>query len=296
MRLFNKPVITWLLIGMLFFLSGCVGQDPFARDSTLAKKMGLNGENLQAGRFTLAAWQRIAPPVTLLRVYIEGDGFAWKSRSRPSDDPTPHNPVGLMLAMADPSDNVLYLARPCQFAGVPLPTACTPAWWTDKRFSALVIESMNNALSQVVQRYPGAKIELVGYSGGGNIAALLAAQRTDVQSLRTVAGNLDVAYINTLHRVSAMPDAVNAINIAPKLAAMPQIHFSGGADDTVPPAVAKRFQRAAGTRCVQVETVPGMAHGSDWAAIWPRLLRKKIGCGPERKIPVQNVQGSVGSN
>ncbi|WP_435945480.1 alpha/beta fold hydrolase [Dryocola sp. BD586] len=280
MRLFNKLISGCLLIVIIFFISSCTGQDPFVRGSTFAKEKRLIGENLQTERFTLATWQRIAPPVKLLRVYIEGDGFAWKSRSRPSDEPTPHNPVGLMLAAADPSPNVLYLARPCQFTGQPLPAVCTPSWWTDKRFSPLVIETMNNALSLVMRRYPGAKIELVGYSGGGNIAALLAARRSDVHSLRTVAGNLDVAYVNTLHRVSAMPDAINAITVAPKLAGMPQIHFSGGADTTVPPAVAERFQRAAGTRCAQVETLPAMAHDSDWAAIWPDLLKKALSCGP----------------
>lgn len=296
MRVFSKAIIGGLLIGIIFFLNGCAQQDPHMRGSTLAEKKGLSGENLQSGRFTLTSWQRIAPPVTLIRVYIEGDGFAWKGRTCPADDPTPHNPVGLMLAAADPADNVLYLARPCQFTGRPLPAVCKPTWWTDKRFSPLVIESMNDALSQVMQRYPGAKIELVGYSGGGNIAALLAARRTDVFSLRTVAGNLDVAYVNTLHRVSAMPEAVNAISIAPKLAAMPQIHFSGGADDTVPPAVAERFQRAVGTKCAQIETVPGMAHGSDWAAIWPALLRKRAGCGPEHKISVRIGQNRVDSD
>lgn len=290
MRVFCKQIVGGLLIGIIFFLVGCAGQDPLARGSTMAKKNAPIGENLQSGRFTLASWQRIAPPVTTLRVYIEGDGFAWRSRTRPSDNPTPLNPVGLMLAAADPSDNVLYLARPCQFTGVPLPAACTPDWWTDKRFSASIIESMNDALSQVTQRYPGAKIELVGYSGGGNIAALLAARRTDVYSLRTVAGNLDVAYVNKLHRVSAMPDAVNAISIAPKLAAMPQIHFSGSADNTVPPAVAERFQRAVGTRCAQVEIVSGMEHGSDWAAIWPALLKEKVACGSGHKIPLQTGQ------
>ncbi len=279
MRELMKPAFGWLLIAIIFLLSGCASQDPFVRASTFAKKKGLNGEILHAGRFTLATWQRIVPPVELLRVYIEGDGFAWKSRTRPSDDPTPHNPVGLMLAAADPSDNVLYLARPCQFTATRLHAVCKPTWWTNKRFSPPVIEWMNDALSQMMQRYPGAKIELIGYSGGGNIAALLAARRNDVLSLRTVAGNLDVEYVNKLHRVSAMPEAANAINMAPQLAAIPQIHFSGGADNIVPPAVAERFQRAVGTRCAQIETLPAMAHGSDWAAIWPALLRKKMACG-----------------
>lgn len=58
---------------------------------------------------------------------------------------------------------------------------------------------MNDALNHFVKQYPGVKHELIGYSGGGNIAAILAERRADVRSLRTVAGNLDVAYVNATH-------------------------------------------------------------------------------------------------
>lgn len=261
-----------ILISMSFLLTGCVSKNPRESADILAKQGGLTSENFSANGIYFHTWHRITPPVTLLRVYVEGDGFAWVSRTRPSDDPTPRNPVGLALAAADQSANILYLARPCQFIGPPLPAACNVHLWTDKRFSSNVIQAMNDVLSQVIQRYPQAKIELVGYSGGGNIATLLAARRADVVSLRTVAGNLDVAYVNALHRVSAMPDAQSAADVAPELASLPQIHFSGADDRTVPPAVAARFQQATGTRCAQVEVVPGMAHGSDWAARWPGLL------------------------
>jgi len=216
--------------------------------------------------------------VNRLRVYIEGDGFAWKSRTQPSADPTPRNPIGLALAAADVNENVLYLARPCQFIGPSIPATCNVSDWTSRRFSSAVIDAMDNALSQAVTRYPGVKLELVGYSGGGNIAALLAARRTDVSSLRTVAGNLDVAYVNALHHVTGMPDAVSAIDSASALRTLPQIHFSGDADKTVPPTVARRFQRAVGGNCAQVEVVSGMAHGSEWAAIWPQLLGKGYSC------------------
>ena len=135
---------------------------------------------------------------------------------------------------------------------------------------------MNDALSQFVKQYPGVKLELIGYSGGGNIAAILAERRTDVRSLRTVAGNLDVAYVNAIHHVSAMPDAVSAIDRASALRTMPQLHFSGDADKTVTPEVAQRFQRAVGGTCSQVDIVSNMTHGSDWAAIWPQLLAKEL--------------------
>ncbi|WP_105648477.1 alpha/beta hydrolase family protein [Cronobacter dublinensis] len=267
-----------LLISMALFLAGCTGKNFREYADAQATKRDLIGKNFSARGLPLRTWQRITPPVTRLRVYIEGDGFAWVSRSRPSDDPTPHNPTGLKLAAADPSANVLYMARPCQFIGPPLPPTCNVHLWTDQRFSPQIVQAMDEALSQIVQPYPQARIELVGYSGGGNIAALLAARRTDVVSLRTVAGNLDVAYVNALHRVSAMPDARSAADVALMLANLPQRHFSGADDDTVPPAVATRFQQATGERCAQVEVVPGMNHGSDWAALWPGLLAKTPVC------------------
>lgn len=47
----------------------------------------------------------------MLRVYIEGDRHAWLSRTRLCADPTPHNPVALKLALADPAPGpLLYLA------------------------------------------------------------------------------------------------------------------------------------------------------------------------------------------
>lgn len=268
----------YLLITLVFFLAGCVSGDSRERATLRAKKSGLNSQNLQTATFELRIWQRMTSPGKPVRVYIEGDGYAWASRTRPSDDPTPRQPTGLMLAAADTSANVLYLARPCQFIGPPLPANCGATWWTDNRFSPQVVQAMNQALSQALRPWPNMRIELVGYSGGGAIAALIAARRNDVRSLRTVAGNLDVDYVNAVHRVSAMPDALNAIDVAPRLANLPQIHFTGSADTTVPPAAARRFQQAAGGRCVRIEQVQGMAHGSDWAAVWPSLLQQQPDC------------------
>ncbi|MCU6669549.1 alpha/beta hydrolase [Enterobacteriaceae bacterium H4N4] len=279
MKIYPHILQGTLLISLSLLFSGCVSHDPYREGRAIAAQGGLISEKIDTPSFPIAAWQRITPPVHLLRVYIEGDGFAWKSRTQPSDNPTPRNPVGLALAAADNGENVLYLARPCQFIGPPLPSSCSVNMWTSERFSPAVVETMNAALNQVVQRYPGVKVDLVGYSGGGNIAALLAATRDDVRSLRTVAGSLDVAYVNEIHRVTPMPAALSAIDRASALRALPQIHYSGGEDNTVPSAVARRFQQAVGGRCVQVETLEGIAHGSDWAAVWPQLLAKGLpGC------------------
>lgn len=267
-----KQFLAGTLIFLVFFVSGCADRDARTSAKSLSMRAGLTSENLQTKFFLLRALSKTSPSATVLRVYIEGDGFAWVSRTQPSNDPTPRNPVGLMLAAADPSPDVLYLARPCQYVGPPLPAECSTTWWTDKRFAPQVITAMDEALSRFVSRIPGVELELIGYSGGATIAAQLAARRHDVRSLRTVAGNLDVALVNQIHHVSAMPDAASAIDVAPQLASLPQIHFSGAEDSTVPVQVAERFQQATGPRCSQIVTIPGMRHGSDWAAIWPRLL------------------------
>ena len=267
---------TGILISLSFLLVGCVSDDSRITAKEIAQHSRLSRDDIQTNPFLIATWSRITAPVHSLRVYIEGDGFAWKSRTQPSDDPTPRNPIGLMLAAADKNQNVLYIARPCQFIGPPLPAHCDKRVWTSDRFSPSVIDAMNDALSQFVKQYPGVKLELIGYSGGGNIAAILAERRTDVRSLRTVAGNLDVAYVNAIHHVSAMPDAVSAIDRASALRTMPQLHFSGDTDKTVTPEVAQRFQRAVGGTCSQVDIVSNMTHGSDWAAIWPQLLAKEL--------------------
>lgn len=267
---------TGILISLSFLLAGCVSDDSRITAKEIAQHSRLSRDDIQTNPFLIATWSRITAPVHSLRVYIEGDGFAWKSRTQPSDDPTPRKPIGLTLAATDKNQNVLYIARPCQFIGPPLPAHCDKRVWASDRFSPSVIDAMNDALSQFVKQYPGVKLELIGYSGGGNIAAILAERRTDVRSLRTVAGNLDVAYVNAIHHVSAMPDAVSAIDRASALRTMPQLHFSGDADKTVTPEVAQRFQRAVGGTCSQVDIVSNMTHGSDWAAIWPQLLAKEL--------------------
>lgn len=252
------------------FTAGCASPDMHA--DKLAQTAGLQREQIHAKDFVLTAFSRIARPDLPLDIYIEGDGLAWRTRYQPSDDPTPHQALGLELAAADRTANVVYLARPCQFTPMAANPRCKVAYWTDRRYAEEVVASMNSAVSRYAAMAPGQKINLTGYSGGGAIAVLIAARRNDVATLRTVAGNLDHAAVNRLHRVSAMPGSLNAIDYAGKVAAIPQIHFSGADDATVPPSIAQSFAKAVGP-CAQVRVVPRMSHESDWDRLWPELLR-----------------------
>ena len=109
----------------------------------------------------------------------------------------------------------MYLARLCQFNDFYL-TPCDSAYRSSKRFSQEVIDAMNQEVSSFIRKTHDQKINLIGYSGGAAVAALLAACRPDVVSLRAVAGNLDHSFVNQYHEVDDMPESLNAIDIAEK--------------------------------------------------------------------------------
>jgi len=271
------PLVPLLLLGPL---SGCAALDRDAHADALAEPAHLRRQLVNTGPFVLTAFSRISQPRKPLRVYIEGDGVAWLSRTEPALDPTPRKATGLALAAKDLAPNVVYLARPCQFTPMAMNPRCGIPYWTGKRFAADVVESMNAAVSHFAALTPGQPVELVGYSGGGAVAVLIAARRSDVVSIRTVAGNLDDEFVNRLHDVSPMPESEDAIDFARRVASIAQVHFSGAKDSVVPPSVALRFVNATGTQCAQVLIVSGLAHDSDWSQRWPTLLKIVPTCHP----------------
>ena len=269
----------WVLGSVLWLsLTACAAFDPNVHADAVAKAAAMQREAIATDRFTLTAFSRITKPDQPLTVYIEGDGLAWISRYQPSLDPTPHEATGLELAALDPGPNVVYLARPCQFTAMASNPSCGVPYWTGRRFAPEVVRSLNQALDSIAARVPGQKMNLVGYSGGAALAVLVAAQRSDIASLRTVAGNLDDEYVNRLHGVSAMPESDNAIDVATRVAGIPQIHFSGGDDTVVPPDVAQRFIAAEAGHCAQARSIAGVGHARGWLEAWPRLVQSVPSC------------------
>jgi predicted esterase len=176
-----------------------------------------------------------------LWIVIEGDGHAWKSASIPSSNPTPHDPVGWRLATSIHAANVLYLARPCQYLNEVELQACSVSDWTDGRFAQKWIVKMNEAISTIKARYGYSEIILVGYSGGGTMAALLATRRDDVSLLISVASPLDVNAWSTYHHVSPLLQSLDPKEERAKLSMIAQIHIVGQNDRVVPPFLAREF-------------------------------------------------------
>jgi pimeloyl-ACP methyl ester carboxylesterase len=249
-----------------------------ARDEvvTLAASRHLTPADMSAGPFTLFTlaprrWAADQP----LTVYVEGDGFAWINRYRQSDDPTPRDPVGLRLALADPAANLVYVARPCQYGTEATRRTCDPAYWSLARFADEVVVALNTVIDRYRAQSGATRVHLYGFSGGGSLALLAAARRSDVAQVTTVAAILDTEAWTRQIGVTPLYQSLNPADAAPRLGGIPQRHLVGADDKTVPPAVASSYQaRFDAAHRPLVQVVPGQGHECCWADAWPRLLRQ----------------------
>lgn len=249
--------------------------EPLAR----AVEAGFQRTRVQAGQFALTVLhrQRAAAPPPLLVVYVEGDGRAFLGRRRVSADPTPRDPLALRLALRDAGDAIAWIARPCQYLERAERDACAPRYWTTARYSEAVIAAVDAAVDQVRARSGAARVGLVGFSGGGTVAALLAARRTDVAWLVTVAANLDHAAWTRLHRVTPLSASLSPLEYRERLRRVPQRHLVGSADRIVPLAVTEAYVAALGhPHASAVRVIEGFDHRCCWERVWPELLHEVL--------------------
>ena len=231
-------------------------------------------ELLPASPHVLAALHAATGKPQRLTIFIEGDGASWPRPSMPPLDPTPGKPLSLLLAVSHANapahlgEAVAYLGRPCQYLLPGDLASCPVAWWTLGRFGAVPLRLMSARLDELKAQAPNAILRLVGYSGGGAAAALLAAQRSDVACLVTVAAPLDTAAWTRAKNVSALSESQNPLDVAVTLRSIPMTHFSGGNDDVVPAGVNQRFMLQAQTFAV---VKPGFDHDTQWLKAWPSL-------------------------
>ncbi len=237
--------------------------------------------SFDASPFVLTGFHKpIEGQSATLHVYIEGDGKAFDIKGRPTTDPTPSKPTVFNMAYNDPAANVLYLARPCQFSLQEKPKNCPERVWTSHRFSQEVIHSTNKAITLFKDKTKTTKIILIGYSGGGAVAALAAAHREDVAHLVTVAAALDHNRWMDYFKLPSLSGSLNPIDYAGKLTTLPQTHFIGLKDKVMPRGIADSYiaalKRKGGTKAPPITLIeePYFDHQCCWAKEWQRLLDK----------------------
>jgi hypothetical protein len=263
-----------LLAGLALVLTSCTSAREFyLHDAeTIARAGDLSPRLLLAGGLRILSFERSGPSNKTLTVYIEGDGRAWTNPWQPSTDPTPTDPIGLRLAAADPARPLIYLARPCQFEAS---EGCDARLWTSARLSPDVVNIFQQLIDEARRRTNSKQVGLVGYSGGGALAALIAERRHDVAWLVTVAADLDLAEWVHLHDLQPLSSSLDPADEAAAIQFLPQTHFIGGNDPIVPPVVAQSFlQHFTASGSARTIVVPGFDHACCWADAWSRLLEK----------------------
>lgn len=268
-----------LLLTLLPGLAGCLNLSPeLRRDNAdrLAADSGWQRVRLPAGRFVLAGYipKDIPANGTTLTIYLEGDGLAWITGSLVSLDPTPIQPVGLALALRHPQGAAAYLARPCQYVEGSDAQGCSIEYWTSRRFAPEVVESTSQTIDLLKEQFQANQLVLVGYSGGGAVAALVAARRHDVVFLVTVAGNLDHQKWTEQHHATPLTGSLNPADAWEQLRDVPQLHFVGGKDQIVGREVAESFaHHFPAERRPEIRMIPDFDHTCCWAEQWPELFK-----------------------
>ncbi|WP_440996024.1 alpha/beta hydrolase [Arhodomonas sp. SL1] len=274
-----------ILLASLIVLVAC-HTAPSAQQYARATALGLKPIRVNAGAFTLVGHYGGAeqPGGTgRLHVYITGDGTPWIRGRRPAADPTPRQPVSLQLLAVDPGARVL-LNRPCYGRLTPA-DACQTALWTSGRYSEAVVAVMDEALDGLRRRLGFASLVLIGYSGGGVLARLLAERRDDVAALVTIAANLDVAHWTDQHGYLPLNDSLDPARRPPLPEGLTQWHLVAGQDRTVAPESTRRgLSHEPGARLYHY---PDFDHDCCWRRVWPEVLQRLTATLDGRPPPIQ---------
>lgn len=269
---------------VLLLLSTVACTTPPAQE--LAARHGLSGEVAKGDPFLHQVYRNRAEGHRL-HVYLEGDGTPWRTRHEVAMEPTSKRPLMLQLMLLDPQP-ALYLGRPCYHRVAD--ARCEPRWWTWQRYAPEVVSSLNRVLQHYAPDYD--EIVLIGHSGGGTLAMLLAARRCDVAAVLTLAGNLDPDAWASAHHYTPLQGSLSPAREPPLPDSIWQLHVLGEEDATITrnmiaPVVARQGR-------ARLVMVPGQGHSCCWAEIWPALLARQANALAAAGHPATHCPGPVG--
>lgn len=204
-----------------------------------------------------------------IHVYIEGDGTPWVDGTKVAVDPTPRRPLALRLMRRDRAFSI-YAGRPC-YSGLAASEGCSSTLWTSGRYSPVVVNSMRVVVRRLLDTYGAKRLVLIGHSGGGTLAVLLAPSFDETVAVITVGGNLDVRAWAQWHGYAPLDASLNPVDLPPLPARIRQLHLVGGRDGNVPPDIATRAIERLGSTAI---VYPRFDHACCWERQWPDVLRQ----------------------
>jgi hypothetical protein len=239
---------------------------PAARFAARAADLGLERSEVSGGPYAHIVYAR-GPRVAaapLLHVYLDGDGTPWR-RGHPEPDPTPREPLVLELMARDPGA-ARYLGRPC-YHGLGARSPCAPRDWNEGRYAPEVVASLAAAVRALAAEAGSSRVALLGHSGGGTLAMLVAPRVPEVVAVVTVAANLDVEAWAAAREIP-LSGSLDPARLGPLPAGIVQRHYAGGRDRVVPPALVARAPIPPGSLRVVAE----FDHVCCWRERWPEIL------------------------
>lgn len=271
-RLRLNPLSAMLLLAAMATSGGCSATRSIDL-SQLAATGGATGQLVRGQGFRHrlftnepAASRADGAPVL---VFLEGDGTPWTHGGRrPAEDPGPHQPLAFHLFLQTPLP-AWYITRPC-YSGT-RDADCEPRFWTSARYSPAVVDSLASAIADRHAAEGRPQLILVGYSGGGVLAVLVAA-RLGARGVITIASNLDTGAWVERHRYLPLADSLNPAT-QPR-SGVPHVLLTGSRDRNVPlSSVAGYLQRNPGTVVMPRD---GFDHRCCWTEQWPQILAEAL--------------------
>lgn len=242
--------------------------NPVVKNELYAKSHGFSQHKIKGNEFTHLVYMDSRANNSRWHVYIEGDGRPWSGRYAIATDPTIEKPLMLRLMTQDSAPSI-YLGRPC-YLGMAGEAECKPWFWTHGRYSEKVVSSMATALKKIIQSQKIEELTLIGHSGGGTLAMLLAEHIQQTHIIVSIAGNLDINQWTMKHGYSHLAGSLNPVDRKTLSQSIKQFHFTGMQDTNVSPEAIQRLKiNYPGLNHVQVESA---GHEDGWDNYFCNLL------------------------
>lgn len=249
----------WMGLVGAALLAGC-------QSNPYEQWLGLDQAVIQSQGFSLLSLKTQMRSGSLLHIYIEGDGQPWVGE-KIAADPGPFKLISLSLMRRDSMPSI-YLGRPCYFQDLIGDKNCHPSLWTRARYSQQVVDVMVNALLSQPQLAAYDEWVLIGHSGGGALAYLMAQQLPKVNKVITISSNLDVSAWVDHHQYAPLDRSLDPAKIdSPK--PLKLFYLAGGKDKNVPLELNQTFLNNVNATIILREEYD---HNCCWEKEWQKIL------------------------
>lgn len=266
----SRRYLTGLIAAVVLTSVLCGCTTPASRFVDDAGKRNFIIENHQTnGLKHVVIKHRMVKDGQALHVYFDGDGTPVLSRRRIASDPSSRSRLVLELMGRDAAASIL-VGRPCYYLRQ---NDCDPVMWTDNRYSEAVVATLAATVREQIKLLPNSPVTLIGYSGGGTLAMLVAPRLPRVERIVTIAANLNVTAWANHHGYSVLNGSLDPAEAAVLADDVEQLHLFGADDQNVPfelmRGVAERGRKST------VLVIPDYDHSCCWLELWPRPLEDR---------------------